>query len=63
MLTKVDVTSVVWDAEEDANLPSNFILEVEVDDEDDIDEIDEMVSNAISDEYGYCHYGFEFVVI
>lgn len=58
---KVKVFDIDWDTDgEDVELPSE--IEVEVDDEfaDDEDELSEVIGDYLSDEYGFCHFGFDY---
>lgn len=52
---KVKVSNIKWDATkeeaEECQLPNECIL--------DVDEIEELVSDMISEKYGFCHSGFE----
>ena len=58
-LLKVHVTSVDWDTDgEEADLPQEFDLEVEHYEDTDLDD---EVSDAISDKYGFCHFGFNYI--
>ena len=61
---KVKVYNVKWDCDNDdpkeMDLPEEFEIEVYHDEDFDLDD---EVSDAISDEYGYCHYGFDYDII
>lgn len=59
--SKLIVTNIKWDTDgEDIDLPKEMEVELpEYIDETDEDEVDEYVSDYISDETGFCHYGFD----
>lgn len=63
----VDVDSVDWDAPKDikTTLPQKFTFIVELDDgtSDEQSDIEDTVSDMLSDETGYCHYGFTYETI
>ena len=52
---KYRIYDIQWDAEEDTNLPIEFIVE-----EEESPHIEDVLSDYISDEYGYCHLGFKW---
>lgn len=55
---KYTVTDIVYDTDgEDVDLPSKMEIEVPDTIEDPVD-IDEFISDKISDETGFCHKGF-----
>lgn len=63
---KVLFNEIKWDMEDEViNLPET--LEADIDFEDiDIDnedEVSDFLSDWLSDEYGYCHYGFDYKLI
>lgn len=60
--------NIEWDIDEedidDVSLPSE--VEIEIDHEEEIcceGEFSDCLSDKLSDEYGFCHFGFEFEVI
>lgn len=56
---KAHVTNIEWDVDDEEDLkslPTDFTIEVDKDDED-------TVSDAISNEYGFCHKGFDYEII
>lgn len=69
---KIIITNIKWDLShevdnettnydmvlKDYNLPIQTTLEVDDDLED--DEVEEIVSDFLSDTYGFCHNGFEW---
>lgn len=59
--SKLIVTNIKWDTDgEDIDLPKEMEVELpEYIDETDEDEVDEYISDYISDETGFCHYGFD----
>lgn len=40
--------------------PRNFEIIINVSEDDDIDDV---LADAISNEYGFCHYGFDYKII
>lgn len=60
----VDVDSVDWDASKDIKsaLPQKFTFVVKLDDDtsDEQSGIEDAISDMLSDETGYCHYGFTY---
>jgi len=51
------VTDIDWDTDgEDIDLPSE--LEIDILDDMDSEDIEDYVSDSISDITGFCHYGF-----
>ena len=56
----VKVSNVEWDTDdEEVDLPKEFTLTVDHYEDTDLDD---EVSDAISDEYGFCHFGFNYIV-
>lgn len=57
MKVKCLVTNIDWDTDGEVieDLPTETTIEVEVDD---YDELDDEVTDALSDEYGFCLNGF-----
>ena len=57
---KVAFTKIYWDCDEDLEgneLPDRLVADIEVDESEDIDE---QLSDWLSDTYGFCHQGFEY---
>lgn len=60
--------NVNWDVKgevgtlKDLGLKNDFIEEVNIEDIDD-DELDDFLSDWLSDEFGYCHFGFDYEII
>lgn len=55
------VHNIKYDTDgDDINLPKNLTTKVEADDEDDLEEV---ISNFISNETGFCHFGFEYKIL
>lgn len=56
----VKITDIKWDTDNnnEIDLPTKIIGTFEYTGDD--DELEDMISNWLSDEYGYCHYGFEY---
>ena len=65
-VTTIIVTNIEWDAPKDVKLPTEVRIKINEDNDyllDDWDEEAEEISDWLSDEYGYCHYGFAVEVI
>lgn len=48
---------------EELNLPKEILINteyVDIEDDEDMDEVENAISNYLSDEYGFCHFGFSF---
>ena len=64
---KIKFSNIKWDCEESDEfdyLPTAFETEIEEADEyDNEEELADFLSDWLSDEYGYCHKGFDFEVI
>lgn len=57
-MAKVHVTEIKWDVDDQSELdylPTECTLE--------IDELDEIISNKLSDTYGFCHKGFAYEIV
>lgn len=69
MKMKVKFMGVDWDADrvsiEESGLKRDFIenVEIYVSDNADDDEIADALSDWLSDEFGYCHNGFDFEIL
>ena len=68
-LLKVKFSNVQWDideedffSDEDPILPQNFTANVPAPEDNDTD-LSDYLSDWLSDEYGYCHNGFNYQVI
>lgn len=66
-MSKIRVYNIDWDTDGDNDikntLPDELLLNTEyldIQDDENIYEIEDVVSEYLSDEYGYCHYGFSF---
>lgn len=63
-MIKIEVTDIEWDAPKNVkcDLPQSFVFHLGTEDEgidsSEREEIHEWVSNKLSDETGYCHFGF-----
>lgn len=62
-----NVYDIQWDTDGDkellAELPSTMEIEITEDDVDyldDTDEIESYIEDYLSDEVGYCHFGFQY---
>lgn len=59
---EIKATNIKWETDgENVELPSSLIVNVYPDDEEDTEEIEELISNAISDATGFLHNGFEWL--
>lgn len=74
VICKIVVTDIEWDTtdiegdtdELDIDLPEEVIIDITEDNEyllEDIHGYAENLSDYLSDEYGYCHYGFATEVV
>ena len=67
MIVYVRVTDIDWDFDEDEideSIPTEYIAEVEIDDTEEIESaVDEVIADQVSDDWGYCHNGFDFEII
>lgn len=68
-LLRVEFSNVQWDvdeedffSDEDPILPQNFTVDVPAPEDDDTD-LSDYLSDWLSDEYGFCHNGFNYQVI
>lgn len=67
MATKYMVTNILWDTDGDKKILKKLPKELSIDsdilsisDENDREEVEEAISDYLSDTYGFCHYGFNF---
>ena len=67
MATKFMVTNILWDTDGDKKILKKLPKELSIDsdilsisDENDREEVEEAISDYLSDTYGFCHYGFNF---
>ena len=64
MATKYMVTNIQWDTDGDKenlmDLPAELSIDTDTLSISDEDEIEETISDYLSDTYGFCHYGFDF---
>ena len=64
MATKYIVTNILWDTDGDKETLTNLPAELSIDSDalgiSDEDEIEETISDYLSDTYGFCHFGFKF---
>ena len=74
MEIKAHITNVMWDTSDEeydfpyTELPTEFDIEVTIDEEDEkfletADFLGDLIGDAISEEYGFCHYGFNYEII
>lgn len=64
---KIKVFNIDWDTDGDKEqfdiLPQEVIMELEVTDDADEDEVCDYIEEKLSDDYGYCHFGFEYDIL
>ena len=64
MATKYMVTNIQWDMDGDKenlmDLPAELSIDADTLSISDKDEIEETISDYLSDTYGFCHFGFKF---
>jgi len=54
---KYRIFNIDWDVEDGvSDLPMEFEIEID----EDVENIEDELADAISDEYGYCHYCFDY---
>ena len=60
---KVKIFDIEWDMDEDddAVLPTEIVNEFDY--KGDNDELEETITDWLSDEYGYCHEGYDYEII
>ena len=60
---KVKIFNIEWDMDEDddAVLPTEIVNEFDY--KGDNDELEETITDWLSDEYGYCHEGYDYEII
>ena len=61
-MTRIIVTNIKWDAPKGENLPKKVVIDIDENNEyllEDIEYYADNLSDYLSDEYGYCHYGFK----
>lgn len=68
MATRVQVSNVQWDFSDISGkkpeLPTSFVVEIDdIQDLDGDEGIEDDVSDAISNEHGFCHTGFSYRII
>ena len=68
MATKYMVTNILWDTDGDKKILKKLPKELSIDsdilsisDENDREEVEEAISDYLSDTYGFCHFGFNFI--
>jgi hypothetical protein len=55
------VSDIHWDTDgEDIEIPKELTIQISEDEELEEDEIEEYISDKISDETGFCHLGFNY---
>jgi len=55
------ITNIEWDTDElEIDLPTDFFISVDIKEGATELEIEEKISESISDEYGFCHFGFNY---
>lgn len=64
-MAKYRIYDIRWDTdgEEIPDLPTDDLVNSEyldVEDDENINEVEEAISEYLSDKYGFCHFGFSF---
>ena len=60
---KVRVFNIKWDTDgAEVDLPSFMILNIETNDLDDLDYLEDCISEYLSDHTGFCHDGFDYEI-
>lgn len=62
---KAKVTNIEWDVDDPKdleNLPKEVTVVVEVDEEE-MDEVDLIIGDYLSDLFGFCHNGFSYTIL
>lgn len=60
MKRKYKCTNIRWDTDgETLDLPTEVIVEIDTN----TDDVEEAISDALSDQIGFCHFGFDYVRI
>lgn len=55
------ITNIKWDTDElEIDLPTDFSMSVDVEKDTTELEIEERISDSISNVYGFCHFGFNY---
>ena len=55
------VSNIDWDTDgEEIDLPDEMTVNVKEDEQLEDDEIEQYISDKISDETGFCHFGFNY---
>ena len=61
---RIRAYNIQWDADgEDSRLlglPDDYIFDTEADEDDDLDSL---IGDRLSDDFGYCHFGFEYEIL
>ena len=60
---KVKIYNIEWDIDEDDNTVLPTEIEAEFDYHGDNDELSDNISDWLTDEYEYCHHGFDYEII
>jgi len=56
------ITNIEWDTDElEIDLPTNFLISVDIKKGATELEIEERISELVSDEYGFLHFGFDYM--
>jgi hypothetical protein len=67
MKINAHITDIDWDTDDEEvfDLPNEFDIEVIIDEEflETADFLGDIIGDAISNEYGFCHYGFDYEII
>lgn len=62
---QIKIKNIKWDIDDNENSSTQLNLPTEIIEEfncDDKEELDDMISNWLSDSFGYCHFGFDYEI-
>lgn len=62
---QIKIKNIKWDIDDNENSAAKLNLPTEIIEEfncDDKEELDDMISNWLSDSFGYCHFGFNYEI-
>lgn len=64
---KVRCYNIDWDTDGDKKqfdlMPQEVTMELEVPEDANEDELDDYIGGKLSDDYGYCHFGYEYDIL
>lgn len=62
---QIKIKNIKWDIDDNENSAAKLNLPTEIIEEfncNDKEELDDMISNWLSDSFGYCHFGFDYKI-